>query len=78
MSLLYNKGIQGATMIKCRLKILLAEHDMTQKELAEKTGIREASIGDMCNNKAKHIPVDTIDKLCEFFDCQVSDLFIRI
>lgn len=65
-------------MIKCRLKILLAEHDMTQKELSEKTGIRLASIGDMCNNKAKHIPIETIDKICELFNCGVEDLFIRI
>ena len=51
-------------MIKCRLKILLAEHDMTQKELSEKTGIRLASIGDMCNNKAKHIPIETNPLRC--------------
>ena len=50
---------------------------MTQKDLAEKTGIRLATIGDMCNNKAKHIPLDTMDKICELFDCEISDLFAR-
>lgn len=65
-------------MIKCRLKILLAEHDMNQRDLAEKTGIRPSSISEMCNNKAKHIPLETIDKICEFFDCDVSELFTRI
>lgn len=64
-------------MIKCRLKVLLAEHDMTQKELSEKTGIRASSISELCNNKAKHIPIETIDKICEAFDCEVSDLFSR-
>ena len=65
-------------MIKCRLKILLAENDMNQRELAEKTGIRASSISEMCNNKAKHIPIETIDKICEIFDCDVSDIFTRI
>lgn len=65
-------------MIKCKLKVLLAEHDMTQKDLAEITGIRASSISEMCNNKAKHIPIETIDKICEVFDCEISDLFIRI
>lgn len=62
-------------MIKCRLKVLLAENDMTQKELAEKTGIRVSSVSDMCQNKAKHIPITTLDILCDFFDCQPNDIF---
>lgn len=70
--------IQGEfELIKCKLKVLLAEHDMNQRELAEKTGIRASSISEMCNNKAKHIPIETIDKICEIFDCNVSDIFTR-
>ena len=62
-------------MIKCRLKVLLAENDMTQKELAEKTGIRAPGISDMCNNKAKQIPIDTLNKLCNFFQCDITDIY---
>lgn len=62
-------------MIKSRLKILLAEHDMNQKDLHEKTGIRPTTISDICNNKIKHIPINTLDVLCKFFDCQVQDIF---
>ncbi|RKI39227.1 XRE family transcriptional regulator [bacterium D16-51] len=51
---------------------------MNQRELAEKTGIRASSISKMCNNKAKHIPIETIDKICEILDCDVSELFARI
>ena len=40
-------------MIKCRLKVLLAEHDMTQKDLGEATGIRKPTISDMCNYNIK-------------------------
>lgn len=61
-------------MIKIKLRVLLAEHEMTQKELAKKTGIRVTTISDMCNNKSKHIPLDTLDILCNFFDCDITDI----
>lgn len=47
---------------------------MTQKDLAKKTGIRVTTISDMCNNKSKHIPLDTLDILCNFFDCDITDI----
>lgn len=62
-------------MIKCRLKVLLAEHDMTQKELAAKTGIQVNTISKMCRNDIKQIPVNAIDQICKLFHCQVSDIF---
>lgn len=61
-------------MIKSRLKVLLAEHDMSQTELAEKIGIRQATISDLCNNKSKRIPISALDAICEYFDCDVSDI----
>lgn len=62
-------------MIKCRLKVLLAEHDMTQKDLGEATGIRKPTISDMCNNKSKHIPIETLNTLCEYFNCNIEDIY---
>ena len=63
-------------MIKCKLKVLLAEHDISQTDLAERTGIRQATISDICTGKAKHIPIAVLDSLCKYFDCQPSDIFI--
>lgn len=62
-------------MIKCRLKVLLAEHDMTQKDLGDATGIRKPTISDMCNNKTKHISIDTLNTLCDYFNCDISDIY---
>ena len=62
-------------MIKSKLKVLLAEHDLTQKDLCEKTGFRPSTISDICNNKMKHIPVVILDELCHVFNCQVGDIF---
>jgi len=63
-------------MIKSRLKVLLAEHDISQTDLSEITGIRQATISDICTGKAKHIPIVVLDSLCRYFDCQPSDIFM--
>lgn len=61
-------------MIKMKLHIKLAEHRMTQKELSERTGIRQPTISAYCNDSFKHIVKEHLDQFCEIFDCQVSDL----
>lgn len=65
-------------MIKFKVKVLLAMREMTQKELAEKTGIRPPTISAICTGAAKHIPVDVLDKICDALDCQPADLLEHI
>lgn len=59
--------------IKITLKVILAKREMTQKELAEKTGIRPPTISAICTSTAKHLPLDVVDKICEALDCQPGD-----
>lgn len=61
-------------MIKFKVKVMLAMREMTQKELAEKTGIRPPTVSAICLGTVKHLPVDALDKICEVLDCQPSDL----
>lgn len=61
-------------MIKFKVKVMLAIREMTQKDLAERTGIRPPTISAICNNSAKHLPLDALDKMCAVLDCQPSDL----
>ena len=61
-------------MIKFRVKVMLAMREMTQKELAERTGIRPPTISAICLGTVKHLPVDALDKICEVLDCQPADL----
>ena len=61
-------------MIKFKVKVMLAIREMTQKELAEKTGIRPPTISAICTGTIKHLPVDVLDKICEVLDCQPADL----
>ena len=61
-------------MIKFKVKVMLAIREMTQKELAEKTGIRPPTISAICTGTIKHLPVDVLDKICDVLDCQPADL----
>ena len=61
-------------MIKFKAKVMLAMRDMTQKELAERTGIRPPTVSAICTGAVKHLPVEALDKICEVLDCQPGDL----
>ena len=61
-------------MIKFRVKVMLAMREMTQKELAQKTGVRPPTVSALCTGAAKHVPVDVLDRFCEALDCQPGDL----
>ena len=61
-------------MIKFKVKVMLAKREMTQKELAEKTGIRPPTVSAICTNTVKHLPVYALDKICAVLECQPADL----
>lgn len=61
-------------MIKFKVKVMLAMREMTQKELAERTGIRPPTISAICLGTIKHIPVDVLDRMCDVLNCQPGDL----
>lgn len=61
-------------MIKIKVSEMLGKHKMTRKELAKLTGIREATVGMLYNETIKRIEVEWIDKICEVFECEVSDI----
>lgn len=61
-------------MIKFRVKVMLAREEMTQKELAERTGVRPPTISALCTGTIKHVPVDVLNKVCTVLKCQPADL----
>lgn len=60
--------------IRYHLKALLADKCMTQKELAEATGIRPPTISAICVGSVKQLPVGVLDKICAVLDCQPGDI----
>ena len=61
-------------MVKFTLKVILAKREMTQKELAEKTGIRPPTISALALGTISRVPVDALDKICTVLDCQPADI----
>ena len=61
-------------MIKFTVKVMLAKREMTQKELAERTGIRPPTISAICLGTVKQLPIDALNKICDVLDCQPADL----
>ena len=65
-------------MIKCHLSRLMGEHKMKIADVARETELNRSTISSLYKEEASRIDLETIDKLCELFDCQVSDLFERV
>ena len=61
-------------MIKFKAKVLLAINEMTQKELAEKTGIRPPTVSAIWTGAVKHLPIEALNKICAVLNCQPGDL----
>ena len=61
-------------MIKFKVKVMLAIREMTQKELAAKTGIRPPTVSAICTGTVKHLPIDALNKICAVLDCQPGDI----
>lgn len=71
-------------MIRVKLKEALVEKEfrdgikLTMKDVAEATGVHTVTLSKIAKNRGYNPSLETIDKLCEFFDCDVSDLLVRV
>ena len=63
-------------MIICKLPILLAERKMRVADLIRGTGINKTTLHKLYNGELTRIDLDTIDRICEYLDIQVGDLFV--
>ncbi len=60
--------------IDVRLAVMLAERDISGRELAEHVGITEANPSLLRRGKVKGVRFDTLEKICDYLDCQPGDL----
>lgn len=64
-------------MIKCNLRVLLAERNMKMSELADAAGISRNALIPIYHERAKGITYEMLDKLCQVLDCEPGDLLKR-
>ncbi len=60
--------------IRVRLNVVLAERNVKSKDLAEYVGITEANLSLLKQGKVKGIRFDTLERICEYLDCEPGDL----
>lgn len=66
-------------MIKTsELKNILYGKRITQTELAERTGVRAATINAIANDRARHLPLYAVDRICEELECEPQDFIKRV
>lgn len=64
--------------IKFKLKELMKEHDVTFEELSRQARVSTNTLYNMRENKQKHVGVDVIGRILDFFDCEPGDLIVRV
>ena len=60
--------------IVVNLDRILAERGVQSKELAQFVGITEANISLLKKGKVKGIRFSTLQKICEYLECQPGDI----
>jgi len=62
-------------MIKCHLSRILGEKKLKISDVARHTGLHRGSITRLYKETAARIEIDVMDKLCQFLECPVGELF---
>lgn len=62
--------------VRLRLAEILSERNMTQVELAQKTGLSENAISKLTGSP-RQIRMDTIEQICRTLGIAPGDLFVR-
>ena len=57
-----------------QLDVMLARRKVKSKALAEFVGITEANLSLLKQGKVKGVRFDTLERICEFLQCQPGDL----
>lgn len=68
-----------AKTAKLRLRVLLAEREWEQKDLAERTSLSARTISELYNNKTKSYTKHAIDELINVFEIvDMNELFMIV
>ena len=62
-------------MIVNNLPTLLAERRLKVADAVRATGVSKTTLHKIYNDQSSRIDFDTIDKLCEYLEVEVGDIF---
>jgi putative transcriptional regulator len=64
--------------IRIRLKEILAEKGISQRELARKMGIRHPTINHLCSDNVDRVYIRTLEQICEALGITVDQLIVSV
>lgn len=65
-------------MIKCHLSRIMGEHKLKISDVCRDTGINRGTITRLYYETTQRVELDVLERLCEYFKCDVSDLLEMI
>jgi putative transcriptional regulator len=64
--------------IESRLSVLMGERKYNIQAVIDRTGLDRTSISNFYHDKLKRVDLNMLDKLCDLFDCEPSDLLRHV
>jgi putative transcriptional regulator len=64
--------------IRLRLKEILAEKGISQRELARMMGIRHPTINHLCSDNVDRVYIRTLEQICEALNITVDQLIVSV
>lgn len=61
-------------MIKCHLGRLMGERKLKVIDVARATELHRNTVDLLYKGSAKQVEIETLNRLCAFFECSLSDL----
>ena len=65
-------------MIRCNLSRLMGDKKMKIVDVARETGVHRNTLTALYKETAQRVELDTIDSLCELFECTVCELLEKV
>lgn len=62
-------------IMKCKLSTMMGKARYSIQDVHVKTGLSRSTVTQLYHDKATRIDFETIEKLCDLFDCEINDLF---
>lgn len=61
-------------MIRCNLKVLLAQRDISTTKLQADTGLSKAQVYLLYSNDVKRVDLDTLETICRYLNVGIADV----
>ena len=61
-------------MIRCHLSKIMGMHKLKIADVSRETGLNRSTVTALYNETATRLDLETVEKLCKLFKCQIGDL----